>query len=339
MLKKCIVLLACLFAATGGSAWQTTGITGEGIRADGMGGAGVASGENYEAIFYNPAGLAKMNSGCLVVPSFYMKANQDIITLLSAMSNMSSDAPPSQEALLNLANRAGVLKGILLAGVVKPSWALNFYAIDDLLSTTWMDDSVTFHMLTDNKTDAGLIFSLAGRLPKLIPFLDLSVGGNVRYIYRMQRQYDMVNNNEWMIEFDPQQGWGLDAGAICRVLDLVDVGVMFKDIYAKVGADSVPMNMTLGASAKLLGFITVAVDLDNLTDLSSGDLLDKLKLGAEVSLFNFLKIRGGMSNKYPTAGLGISLFFFKFDYAFTGEKPGGVTAPIGTHAINCAIIL
>jgi|GEM_PF-3238577 len=336
-------LVSGLMVISGFGYCQTTGVMGEGIRADGMGGAYTAVAEGYECIFYNPAGLTKLTGGDLVLPGVYLKANQDMITWAINLNNINiqNPGPADFQKLSGLANLNGAARGILIAGVIKPSWALNIYGIDNLLLSTDMPDSTTFHQLVKNTADLGLIFSLAGRFPKILPFLDFSYGGNIKYIYRTGFQYDMTNGSESQIFTQPRHGWGLDAGIICKVPGLVDVGIMFRDIYSKIGAETVPMNLTVGVSTKLLGFITLSADISDLT-ATGGDFLDKLKIGAEVNLFGFLKLRGGLSQKFPALGAGVNLFFLNLDYAFMGEKPFNPSMsaqnPIGTHALNCSLI-
>ena len=352
MLKRLIVFVVSgLFVIYGkGYTAQTSGVGFEGIRADGMGGAYTAIGEGYEGIFYNPAGLTKMKSGNLILPSLYLKGNQDAVTYL--LNRKDSAQYRTKEDVSKLIGLVGSSKGTVLAGIIKPSWALNFYTVADAVFFC-ADMGPDFHYLEDwyIQTDIGAIFSLAGGFPKIIPLLDISWGVNLKYIYRQAINMGFAFDYEpwydglwsYQTQFDPQHGWGIDAGVMCKVLGFVDVGVMFRDIFARVGADTVPMNMAIGASTKLLNFITLSMDFVDLTS-AQGDFLDKVKIGAEVNLLGFLKVRGGLSQKFPTLGAGITFLFLNVDYAFMGEKPIGqggqalTQNSIGSHAVSCSLI-
>ena len=326
---------------------QTIGISPEGIRADGMGGAYVGVAEGPEGVFYNPAGLTKMKNSLLVLPGLYLKGNQDAVTYIS---NIKAYDKLTQTDCEKLKNLNAVAKGFAYAGIFNPSWALSVYGIRNISTVSDLTAN-EYHELWYYNTDIGAMFTLAGKLPKLIPLLDFSYGINLKYVYRMLGGQDVIVNytthsvNSWSpygTEPSPQHGWGVDGGIICKVLGLVDVGVMFKDIYSKIGSDTVAMNIAIGASTKLLNFITLSMDLADLTS-SQGDFLDKVKIGAEVSLLGFLKVRGGLSQKYPTLGAGITFLFLNVDYAFMGEKPiiGGqplTQNPIGSHAISCSLL-
>lgn len=348
MSKKLIwfMLVGLMLVSGIGYTAQTVGISPEGIRADGMGGAYTGLAEGPEGVFYNPAGLTKMKAGVLVLPSLYLKGNQDVVTYLLNRKNYDVLTTSDGEKLKNI---SGVSKGFVFAGITRPAWALNVYGVSNISLSTDANTPV-YHELWGYGTDVGLMFTIAGKLPRLIPIIDFSYGVNLKYVYRMYEEQGFEVNYDTHsitpmspVSVAPQHGWGIDAGLNCKVLGLVDVGVMFKDLYSKVGSDTVPMNMTIGVSTKLLGFITLSMDLADLTS-SQGDFLDKVKLGAEVNLFGFIKARVGLSQKYPTLGAGITFLFLNVNYAFMGEKlidaSGQVLGqnPIGNHAVSCSLI-
>ncbi len=69
-------------------------------------------------------------------------------------------------------------------------------------------------------------------------------------------------------------------------------------------------------------------------------LVPVLLMGAEIGILaNFLKVRGGFHQGYPTVGAGISLAILHLDYAhFTrelGNAPG--LFPESTHRIQLVI--
>jgi len=349
MLKRLIgFVVVGLMAVWGiGHGAQTVGISPEGIRADGMGGAYTGVAEGPEGVFYNPAGLTKMKNSLLVLPGLYLKGNQDAVTYITNIKAYDKLTKADCEKLKDLKSAA---KGFAYVGLFNPSWALNVYGIRNAFLLQADLAGAMYSETWSYGTDVGMMLTIAGKLPKLIPILDFSYGVNLKYVYRMLEEYKVDVNcttknvtSKSPSNVSPQHGWGVDAGLNCKVLGFVDVGVMFKDLYSKIGSDTVPTNMTIGASTKLLNFITLSMDFADLVS-SQGDFLDKVKIGAEISLFGFIKARGGLSQKYPTLGAGITFLFLNVDYAFMGEKLIGQDGqtlsqnPIGSHAISCSLI-
>jgi hypothetical protein len=341
----CVSALLLVFAVGAGA--QVQGVGFEGIRADGMGGAYTSVAEGYEAIFYNPAGLTKTTRSNLLLPSLYVKGNQDAVKYLFGKPQ-SIKKYSDVSKLFDHGTLLGSAKGVMLVGLTNPGWAFNVYGATNGVFACTDTNQTQYREDWAYQTDLGAILSMAGKFPFSLPFLEISLGLNFKYVYRQLNTMTtvityatpapVVTNSS----MPAVHGYGLDAGVICRVLGFIDAGVMFKDVVAKVGDNTVPMQMTVGASTKLLNFITLSMDLADLTN-RGGDFLDKVKLGAEVNLLGILKVRGGLSQKFPTFGAGVSLFFLNVDYAFMGEKPigpGGITTanPVGNHAVNCSLI-
>jgi len=82
------------------------------------------------------------------------------------------------------------------------------------------------------------------------------------------------------------------------------------------------------------------MDLANITEWSENFFL-KVRIGAETTMFTFLKIRGGIYKGYPTAGLGFVLPFVTINIAYFTEELGPLpgSLPQQNLALDVQIIL
>lgn len=76
---------------------------------------------------------------------------------------------------------------------------------------------------------------------------------------------------------------------------------------------------SLSLAADYLGYRNPVVDQSFLTHLH---------LGAQLRLIRILKVRGGVSQGYPTFGAGLGLGIIHFDYAFHGIEDGRIPGQI-----------
>jgi hypothetical protein len=86
--------------------------------------------------------------------------------------------------------------------------------------------------------------------------------------------------------------------------------------------------------------LTLYFDLDNITDFTE-DFFLMTRIGAEITVFNFLKLRAGIYEGYPTAGFGLVFPVFTINAAYyteeLGELPG--TIPEQNFVLEVDIIL
>lgn len=76
---------------------------------------------------------------------------------------------------------------------------------------------------------------------------------------------------------------------------------------------------SLGFAADYIGYRNPVVDQS---------FLAHLHMGAQVRLLSIFKLRGGLSQGYPTFGGGLSLGFIHFDYAYHGVEDGRIPGQI-----------
>jgi len=77
----------------------------QGVRNLGMGNAGVALSHDENALFYNPAGLAGVDAVLIGFP-FALEVSQDMIDLISDVSNLGTDSTTSEVIQLTLGKRS-----------------------------------------------------------------------------------------------------------------------------------------------------------------------------------------------------------------------------------------
>jgi hypothetical protein len=89
----------------------------------------------------------------------------------------------------------------------------------------------------------------------------------------------------------------------------------------------------------LAGLADVAVALDYFsvsTSESAQPALSKFRLGAEAQAAGFVRLRAGLSQGYPTFGVGLESRVARLDYAFFGEEDGRLPGqlPRFTHLLQ-----
>lgn len=198
--------------------------------------------------------------------------------------------------------------------------------------------------LSQNQTGARIRGFAAGEIPfgagvMLGDFF--SIGGAFKIIEgwaidRVLRVVDLKKGEdilEWLkINGTPSTTWGVDLGFLAR-LPFVTIGIVGKDLNGpklstgKSGLSKIKIEQKLraGINVHLMKLLSFSIDADLLpthetfnTSLKS----QEISLGAEVNL-KFLQLRTGyrrnLREKKPgniySAGLGLSLFFLKFDLA------------------------
>ena len=146
-------------------------------------------------------------------------------------------------------------------------------------------------------------------------------------------------------------GGALDAGLMLRMGNFLSAGLTFNNIFShgvevynlgtlngkerEVNKNTVykfPFTMNAGAAMNFNLFnimgLAVALDLRDISNYFAQDnylnrnWILNLGLGAELSMFNFLKVRAGISDMLPSVGLGLHFGAFKIDFAYFGQELG-----------------
>jgi hypothetical protein len=156
-------------------------------------------------------------------------------------------------------------------------------------------------------------------------------------------------------------GAGVDAGILYRWDIGLSAGVSFDDIFTRgtvvyniLGTDPnsyyyVPFTINAGVAydlsiGKLLN-LTFAADYRDLVNLFQQDDYSKrnallgIGLGVQVSLFDIIKLRAGMSEMLPSVGLGFDFGPFEIDAAYYGREFGNEPGQLSGAALDLTMAI
>lgn len=124
-------------------------------------------------------------------------------------------------------------------------------------------------------------------------------------------------------------GYGLDGGALMRVRPNLQLGATLRNVLApsvklRNEKDTHPLGLRAGAKWTLKKFL-VAFDLDKTANRSI-----KPYLGAEYMASPVLVLRGGLSEKEITSGVGVQLKDWGIDYAFAFNDAASGAEDLGS---------
>lgn len=125
------------------------------------------------------------------------------------------------------------------------------------------------------------------------------------------------------------RGFALDGGLRYQVNPLLTVGVLARDLVGELSwstglKERLPSQCIGGASLSLLqGKVLLSAE----TDMA----FKKWGLGAEYSIGDHVKLRGGYAKQSLTAGAGLGLGNVYLDYSWVGHELGG------THRLSFAV--
>jgi len=290
-LASCVFLLSAsslnVYAASGdggdAGAFLKNGI---GVRPISMGKAFVAVADDANAGYWNPAGLAALNT-----------------TQLSAMySNPMNYALIGGAGVKNIGYHTVSLAYPMRFGSVGLNLAYlnvgDIYVVEDASGPTG-------EKFEDN--ELGIIASYANSITDQI-----RMGVNLKF----------VRQQIWE---DKGSGMGLDLGGLYEPLYNLTFGLMLQDlIKPKIKlletTDSIPRKIILGVSYKLMDDrVLVAAGIDK-----TGGRSPKLHAGAEVEPMKDLAFRAGYTTDTGeiSAGVGVRVSIIQLDYGFGFLKLG-----------------
>ncbi len=340
-LKKYISvsLVFCLLTTSLPAMGATTLIEGyRSARAVGMGNAYSAVVDNMDAIFYNPAALAK-SSGVhwLIMDPGFGFSN------LEAIQNMQNlDSDNFSDTINALSDEHFNFYATGKSGMQLGPFAFLVYQNVDLGLVATNPVSPTL--------DVGYINDVGYALGFALPFVPgiMSWGATIRYIRRQGDRFeigvsDLASQDEEYLKslYDKRgTGYALDTGFLIRIPGPVsptfsiaakNVGsTKFKTTYVGVDAPpSDPQELTAGFALNidlpLIGLIpSIEIKHVDKKDVTFGR---KLHLGFEFQLLN-LSLRAGLHQGYWAAGLGIGLGPIDLDLASYGVELGEETGQI-----------
>lgn len=254
----------------------------------GLGGAFSAVVDDSNAVFYNPAGLARQ------------KKNEISGTYLSYFQS------------INYGSLA-VVRPLSIGSI---GLGINYLGVTDIQKRGLIDlddPDGTVSPGTFGASDAAVTISFARQnaVPSLLENLDLGV--NVRFIYSVIDDESAFSTMLDLGSYYPVN----EKFAIALTLQNIGTNVKFKD-----ESDPLPLNLKVGAAYKPIRNLLIASDINEYVI----DQVFYVSLGAEYWIMDVIAIRAGYKYGYDTDKLGSSvglsggggfrLFGLGLDYAF-----------------------
>ncbi|MDZ7264576.1 MAG: hypothetical protein ONB16_08325 [candidate division KSB1 bacterium] len=303
---------------------------GVGARALGLGGAYVAMADDGTASYWNPAGLADLSH------------HQVLFSHIQLFDNLASHN--FVNCSIRLGNDMGMgLSWIRLAIDEIPRYGeLLGTRYDRILDPKLRSSGIPIGYFADVEDAFMLSFARAFDFDLLIGtslmpatiFTRLSLGVSYKFISQKLDQSE-------------GKGQGLDLGLRLSLMSsaseggdqprCLTLGLNLQDLAgtpvvwntAQHTRDRLPINWLMGLSFTeplpwLGGRATCSLERDHSYETVN-------RLGAELMLFEFISVRGGLQNDHWTAGAGFRVYLLKLDYAFVNDDLGN------SHRISGAV--
>jgi hypothetical protein len=366
-MKKIFILFLVFGVLPASFAEDMAPLTMPSTRRLGMGGTHVAYTDDVYALFANPAALQKANQGsafefspAFVGPFF------DLIDLASSAGDELTSA------LGDFAKKTGgkIPIGFELRGPVSIGYAANGLGLGlwervhvdatvigtDIEASALADMIANFGMsfgilnLGNHELDAGFVAKPFVRAKASLAksALDVIGGG-----------FDNIAE-----EFDVPliAGAGFDLGFMYRFRKNLAVGLVIDDVYTRgsrvatlygnddgVSSYKVPTTLNMGVAYTFqpiswLG-LAFALDYRDVANLFAADDYTKrnpilnLGLGAEASLWQFVKLRVGLNDMLPAAGIGFEAKAFQFNFAIYGKELSNEPGGFSTYGLDISIAI
>lgn len=300
--------------------------TGQTTRQIGMGGTSIAWARGADALFFNPAALARVNGFTFKMVEFGPGVSTNSTDLAQSFSSSFS-----QQDINELYGEKVFADATGYTGVVIPYFGVGGYSNNTLLMSFNNPSFPTFNV--DFVSDYSYVFGAA------IPINDhFSLGLSGRHVKRWQGYSDILvsslvgNNAEDVLRanlLNRGKGNALDLSALYTIKGnwTVDLAAVWKDVgdtkfnaTQSVGPDRQENNLIFGLSAqKEIGLMSWTNAIEYKFVRNSGDITKKIHLGTELSLA-FVDLRAGYNQGYLSYGVGLDLWLLQIDLAkYTAE--------------------
>ncbi len=334
---KRILIITILMAISAGEAFgEEYPYIYKGLRPMGMGGAFVAVSDDANSLFYNPAGLAKIQKIRASLFPLELEIGKNAYDIYNDAVDVDFDNETETAQYLrdNIGERAHV--GLNLF----PYYAMPRFAFG-LIGTGRMDLEVIDRQYP--KLQTHVINDLGGAVGYAHPFFDetLSIGASVKYINRQSlvKQYTVLDitsdDLDEKIRDDLEDGSGVlaDIGMIVSLdafgIENARVGVCANNLIGSDLGDAEDLedHVDIGFAVDHDLWITKTTFAFDYIDLFSqlgddNDLAKRVRLGAEFRFPMFFSVRAGLYQGYFTAGVNIDARFVQLDALTYAEEIG-----------------
>lgn len=312
MNKTCVALLAAALFATGvspclaedGDGGQAGAYLklGVGARALGQGGAFTAVADDATTIFWNPAGLSKLEQ----------------FEATGMHANLSLDRN------YNFLGYGGPLNK-------KSSWGFAYtrYAVDAIPETRVKDNGEPWEVDDGDTFDPTITTGTTGDSPvKVWSYFD-DVEENFTFSYsrkmlpkvRLGANFRVLQNS---MLGTSGTGTGFDLGMLYEYSPKISLGLAVRDLFERTSygtgsTDDVPVTLSAGAAYNAQGDMKLSLDLNKTENEDLG-----LRLGAEKWFQKKYAVRMGSNDGDFTAGASIKHKDWQFDYAYNAQELGDI---------------
>jgi hypothetical protein len=346
--------LVIVFSAT--AAWAVRGPQYLSGRALGMGGAFVALSDDYSGIYYNPAGLARLNTPLDAGMALKFDAGDlfgvagDALNVAGAHSNSFSsvDSMAADNTLVDdimIFDRRPITLGTgpemhFAARSTDPDFPLGIGSAWFLGSQgRFMLDKGIYIPAAASRIRTDFVAKVAGAVQPL-PGLCIGLSPTVATFRILEQSIsiqeyasagDTLQNQldaEQERIYRPGFGFGLSAGALYDIVPTeLRIGAVIYNLFLSIDRKDVPVTYSFGLAylpavlrnQGLLRYVNFAVDIEDA--FADKDFLQKVDFGGEMNL-SLAQIRGGFKGGYPSYGLLANLYILQFEFTSWAEEAG-----------------
>lgn len=306
----------------------------------GRGDAGIASADNHEALFYNPAGLALGDSlykeTVLISPHLEVSAaTKDLVRQIAVEKKNDPKTLAQYQGKnqhLGLYNFTGVVFRRAALGAIVSNQT-------NILVKKNAHQASLQSVSADTTANAGMVFGLAESFFK-DQFL---VGFTYKYLMRNEAgvavnlidAQDAMGNMQQDEMMTTATGSAVDLGFMWRLptSSPLSFGLQIENAGGATltGNSEKDRNINLKQSMNL-GFayepgtrfskFRLLVDYRDVLSKVETNTLKKIHLGSELGVLKFLGVTGGLNQGYPTIGFYVNTYILRFDMGAYAEEMG-----------------
>jgi hypothetical protein len=351
---------ALLIAAA--SAWGVSGPQYLSGRALGMGNAFVALSDDYNGIYYNPAGLARLNSPLDAGMSLKFDLGDlfgtagEALNIAGAHTNSFSslDSMSADNTLVDdimIFDRRPIGLGSLpemhfAARSTDPDFPVGIGAAWFIGSQgRFMLDKGIYIPAASARVRTDFAAKVAGAVQPL-PGLSIGLSPTIATYSIFEQSLSIEDygsasdslqerlSSEKRRIYKPGFGFGMTAGALYDIVPTeLRVGLVAYNMFLSMNNDQVPITYSVGLAylpavlrkQGLLRYMNFDVDIEDV--FADKDFLQKLNMGAEMNL-SLAQLRGGFKGGYPCFGLLANIFFMQFEFTSWAEEAGLYTGQL-----------
>jgi hypothetical protein len=331
-------------------------------RALGMGGAFVALSDDYNALYYNPAGLARLNTpldaGMALkfdLGDFFGVAGEGVNIAGSHSGSFANvDSMAADNTLVDdvmLFDRRPVGFGTLpemhfAARSTDPDLPIGIGAAWFLGSQgRFMLDKGIYVPSASVAVRTDLVFKIAGAIqplpglciglsPVLATYSTLAQTVSIQAYETVADSLSAKIDAEQRRLYRPGFGIGYTAGALYDIVPTeLRFGAVAYNLFLSMENQPVPATYSFGFAylpavlrkQGMLRYVNFALDLEDA--FGSKPFLSKLDMGAEMNM-SLAQLRGGLKGGYPCYGLALNLLVFQFEFTSWAEEAGLYTGQL-----------